>query len=154
MVDYQSTVCGNAFYFQISAKVLNKAYSICTRHARIIAIMLVIMIVSAVSMISPVKANATSTIRDISTVGSITLEKFVLGNAYGTGEMIIDGTQPVKDNDLRPMNMILHGQINQIQDLKPGDIVRIPISSTGHLRFNEFNFDSKSDRIGGTSPVF
>lgn len=131
--------------------MLHQDYSICTRHAtRVIAIILVIMVVSAVSMISPVKANATSTIRDISTVGSITLEKFVMGNVYGTGEMIIDGTQPVNDTDLRPMNMILHGKINQIQDLKPGDIVRIPVSSTGHLRFNEFNIDSKVTNADGT----
>ena len=78
---------------------LHKVYSICTRHVtRITAIMLAIMIVSVVSMISPVKANATSTIRDISTVGTITLEKFVLGNVYGTGEMTIDGTKPVNDS--------------------------------------------------------
>lgn len=131
--------------------VLHKVYSICTRHVtRITAIMLAIMIVSVVSMISPVKANATSTIIDISTVGTITLERFVLGNVYGTGEMTIDGTKPVNDTDLRPMNMILHGQINKIQDLKPGDIVRIPVSSTGHLRFNEFNIDSKVTNADGT----
>lgn len=131
--------------------VLHKVYSICTRHAtRITAIILVIMIVSAVSMISPVKANATSTIKDISTVGTITLEKFVLGNVYGTGEMAIDGTKPVNDTDLRPMNMILHGQINKIQDLKPGDIVRIPVSSTGHLRFQEFDIDPEVKNVDGT----
>lgn len=108
----------------------------------ILSIMLTVMIVSSIGIISQVKANAASTIKDISTVGSITLEKFVLKKDNSTKPMIIDGTQPVNDSDFTmSMNMILHGQIDHVEYLKPGDIIRIPISSTGHMRFHEFSIN-------------